>query len=447
MNILDAVLKTTVVLKKVASTKGGEYAGHCPGCGGTDRFRVWPAEKGGAGSYWCRGCSKGGDTVQFLVDFLGYEYKEAFRLCDREMPASYRPVGRRPVDQIKKEDYQPIEHLPPVETWQIRATKFVDAAHQDLIKNEKTLVWLEKNRGLDITAVKLFKLGWFGGENDKPAMYRSRESWGLSTIKKNDGKKKKLFIPRGLVIPYYLKGVVARIRIRRPKIDLKTDKDVKYYIVPGSSMGSMIFSTKKDGGRGFVVVEAELDAMLIARQIGSMAGVVALGSVSNKPSKNIYYYLKKALRILVALDYDKAGVQAFKWWQENFKNAREWPTPAGKDPGEAYKAGENIKDWVEAGLPPVMTLLNRYEKMLGVPEGLFPIQELAYFLKKYPIKIIADQDRGEIIFDSGFNNKQIKTRVNQLFFNDEEIFYYLKIHHPDQVIQGDNFDFLTKEEK
>ena len=29
-------------LKKVASTKGGEYAGPCPFCGGRDRFRVWP---------------------------------------------------------------------------------------------------------------------------------------------------------------------------------------------------------------------------------------------------------------------------------------------------------------------------------------------------------------------------------------------------------------------
>jgi hypothetical protein len=39
MNILDLAEKH-VDLKRVASTKGGEYAGPCPGCGGDDRFRV-----------------------------------------------------------------------------------------------------------------------------------------------------------------------------------------------------------------------------------------------------------------------------------------------------------------------------------------------------------------------------------------------------------------------
>jgi phage/plasmid primase-like uncharacterized protein len=46
-----------VALKKVASTNGGEWAGPCPGCGGSDRFRVWPVDRGGRGSFWCRGWS------------------------------------------------------------------------------------------------------------------------------------------------------------------------------------------------------------------------------------------------------------------------------------------------------------------------------------------------------------------------------------------------------
>ena len=39
-------------LRKVASTRGGEYAGPCPFCGGRDRFRVQPRR----GRWWCRGC-------------------------------------------------------------------------------------------------------------------------------------------------------------------------------------------------------------------------------------------------------------------------------------------------------------------------------------------------------------------------------------------------------
>src|ERR1700716_2055831 len=39
-------------LKRVASTRGGEYAGACPFCGGRDRLRVQPARL----RWWCRGC-------------------------------------------------------------------------------------------------------------------------------------------------------------------------------------------------------------------------------------------------------------------------------------------------------------------------------------------------------------------------------------------------------
>ena len=43
-------------LVKVASTRGGEYAGPCPFCGGEDRFRVQPEQ----GQWFCRQCSSDG---------------------------------------------------------------------------------------------------------------------------------------------------------------------------------------------------------------------------------------------------------------------------------------------------------------------------------------------------------------------------------------------------
>ncbi|MBV9711108.1 MAG: hypothetical protein JO011_09365, partial [Ktedonobacteraceae bacterium] len=41
MNLYELISQNTS-LRRVASTHGGEYAGPCPFCGGTDRFRVWP---------------------------------------------------------------------------------------------------------------------------------------------------------------------------------------------------------------------------------------------------------------------------------------------------------------------------------------------------------------------------------------------------------------------
>jgi len=64
--------------------------------------------------------------------------------------------------------------------------------------------------------------------------------------------------------------------------------------------------------------------------------------------------------------------------------------------------------------------------------------ELKYLLAKYPIKIQADPDRAEVIFSPGFKNSAIRQRVNDLFFNDDEIHWYLRTFHPDSIITGDN---------
>jgi DNA primase len=164
MNILDAAARIGLVLKRVSVSKGGEYAGPCPKCGGTDRFRVWPADKGGGGSYWCRqpgnGCGAGGDFVQFLVDFCGYQYREAFKEAGREMPKNYIPAGYRAESNQPDPAFKPRIYEDPVETWRIKAMKLVESSHQVLLKNEETLKYLE-TRGLDLNAVKGFRLGWF----------------------------------------------------------------------------------------------------------------------------------------------------------------------------------------------------------------------------------------------------------------------------------------------
>src|SRR6266536_1380392 len=62
---------------RVARTRGGEYAGPCPFCGGTDRFRIWPNRDPHEVVYWCRQCGKQGDVIQFLRDKEGLSFEEA----------------------------------------------------------------------------------------------------------------------------------------------------------------------------------------------------------------------------------------------------------------------------------------------------------------------------------------------------------------------------------
>ena len=53
-------------LRRARANSGGEYAGPCPWCGGPDRFRVWPEHPSGHARWWCRQCSRHGDTIDLL---------------------------------------------------------------------------------------------------------------------------------------------------------------------------------------------------------------------------------------------------------------------------------------------------------------------------------------------------------------------------------------------
>lgn len=438
MNIMDALSTAGVEAKKVSSSKGGEYSGPCPSCGGRDRFRVWPADRGGEGSYWCRQCGKGGDLVQFLVDFCGYEYKAAFEAAGRGggayIPTRYKPVPAPTAPAA----YEPKTHTDPVETWQKKAEDFVGTAHQALLDYNHGLDYLA-SRGISLEAVKRFRLGWHGGEKGNPCSFRPRKSWGLPEIlNKKTGRPKMLWIPRGFVIPCYRDGALHRIKIRRPKADLKTDKDVKYYVLPGSGMEVFSVGTQPAVA---VVVEAELDAILVAQEAGNHAGVVALGSVSIRPGSSVFYALKQCQRILVALDYDQAGLgkTGWHWWRENFQSARLWPVPEGKDPGEAWAAGVDIGAWVVAGLPPSQRM-SAVDMGYKKPEGLSPMAELEWLLSQHPITISATPDSIEVLYNPVFKTQCIKQRVQELLaLDDYEIAWYLRLYHPDELITGKNF--------
>jgi len=438
MNILEAAGQAGIELRK-GVTSGREFCGPCPACWkGNDRFRVWP-DKGDGGTYWCRRCGVKGDLVQFLKDYCGYTYPQAFEAVGRTMPENYRPAAYRPAGQEKRAAFEPVQHENPVETWQTRAEAMVAESCAALLKYDRAMAWLA-GRGIDEGAVRLFKLGWFAGENGKPCMFRPRSAWGLPDVLKENGRKKMLWIPRGFVIPCYMDGLIHRIRIRRPAGDLRTPKDIRYYMLPGSGNDLLWINSEK---QAHVVVESELDAMMVASKAGALVGVGALGSASNKPGASVFYHLKKAHRILVSLDYDGAGIKSWRWWENEFDQARMWPVPVGKDPGEAFEAGVDIRTWVIQGLPPSMTI-DLHPDGYKPPAGLYPMQELQYLLQRYPVSIRAEIDSFEIMFDPGFNNRAIRHRIRQLFEWDDEVHWYLRMYHPDAIITGENCEVKTE---
>jgi hypothetical protein len=374
LTILDLQRQKGLEPKRVSAS---EWAGPCPGCGGKDRFRSWPEAPDG-GNGWCRQCEWGGDTIQFCRDFLGMDFGEACEHVGRDAKVSPTPrQAQAPRGQRAFVAARP--DLPPA-LWQQRAADLVAWAHAKLLRSPEQLAYLA-GRGISEATARRFRLGWNPGEKGED-LYRTRESWGLPTLLKDDGKTpRRIWIPRGIVIPVFAPHAgtdsPVRLRIRRPKEHLQPGEATKYVVVSGSSAHTLVTDR---AARAFVIVEAEFDAMLISQALGaSLPGAVsgvALGSLAFKPDAATDELLTRSLAVLVALDYEPVSPEEDKskaanlrrvygWWLDRYKRAERWPVPQGKDPGDAFQAGVDIAAWVTAGLPPVLRIRDAEPATVG----------------------------------------------------------------------------------
>jgi hypothetical protein len=333
MTILTFMTSNGIHLKRVAGTNGGEFAGPCPWCAGRDRFRVWPKQD----RFWCRQCGRTGDSIQYLRDFRGMSYKAAREALGQN------PTGARGIHASSKwpKTWEPRQTREPVHKWTDKAMAFLKWTQRVLFDEPGSEIvrWLHSVRGLSKQTINKTGLGW----NPKD-LWRIRAGWGLEAPLNEHGQSRKLWLPRGLVIPYRVDGQLMRLRVRRPQ----SADGPRYYLVPGSDTRSMIV---RGSPKVAMVVESELDAILIRQEAGNLVTVVALGNASTRPDKDTHDHLGRANRILVSLDADDAGArEAWRWWPHHYPNVTRWPCVSGKDPGEMWKAGINIRCWVEAAL-------------------------------------------------------------------------------------------------
>ncbi len=366
-NILELYREDVSGAKLLSVGGGREWRGPCPGCGGTDRFGVYQYQNDGEGSFYCgrgkgvgAGCGKGGDIIQYLRDFRGMGYAEACRFLGKEpkggggqhhkyaSPAVPRRQRQEPFVPVDK-DY-PEEVVDP-KKWQEKGTAFVNRCHEALLSRPMSIAYLMA-RGVGMDEIKLYRLGFHAGEerNGKKyqPLFRPWPSWGLRNEKKENGRLRCLKLDAGLIIPYFVDGLLHRITIRLVKPVVGQGK---YSYVKGSIRD--LFVTN-GSARAFVTAEAELDCIAIDAAAGDLVGTIGIGSTGVRPDMRAAAALDQSLCILGALDTDPAGVQAGAWWEEHYPQYRRWPVPEGKDPGEAFQAGVDLRTWVMAGLPPAL---------------------------------------------------------------------------------------------
>ena len=358
--------------------QGNGWNGPCPLCGGepgrSDRFMVWPerdeklgetcAEHGIKGIWACRQCGKSGDTIAYLMQIDGLDFKAA--LAELGINGG-RPDRRRrpaPVEPCRKIDaFTPHACPPPTPEWQAYADKLIEEATAGIEKEPQAMNWLA-SRGIGAEAVRQYRIGYLSPEGRKyPGRWRARSALGLPPKTGDDGKvHDKIFIPRGILIPTFdPKGRPLNLRVRRHKADLRPmsggKAPPKYMELEGSCKAPMLLRANKPSHLAvYFVTEAELDALLIHFAGGGVVGALAVRTNRGKPDVTAHALLRSATRICVALDYDDPGAIGVPWWEQTYPQAKRWPTPEGKDPGEAFQLGVDIREWIGAALPATIQL-------------------------------------------------------------------------------------------
>lgn len=317
--MLRELIEQDTPLKKVASTRGGEYAGPCPWCGGQDCFLVWPnAERPG---YWCRQCGKHGDAIQFLRERHGLSYRQA---CEQLRLLMRRPTIARPTP--------PPPMTAPSPLWQDRAVALIDHAVACLWDSTgaKALAYL-RQRGFRDATLREAHIGYQPCE-----VYDAPQRWG------RPADSKSVWIPRGITLPFYLSDQLWKVWIRRPS------EDPKYVALAGSN-NALYGSDMLRPGHPAMLVEGIFDALAVHQVAGDLIVAVASGTSGARTVPSLG---KLALvnPVLVSLDADGGGENASTWWLRVLgARARRW-RPLVDDPAAMLQAGTDLRGWVEAGL-------------------------------------------------------------------------------------------------
>ena len=182
--LLELLPQDGIRMHRIANTHGGEYVGPCPLCGGVDRFHVWP-QQGDGGRYWCRGCEKSGDVIQYLRDVRKLSYLQACLEAGKE-PADLKRSfdwGRaaNTEGQGHGRKWEPREIQPPPTEWIRKCSAFVDWCHEQLLKEAKIMAYVKDCRGISEDTIKAFHLGW-----NPQNLSRGRESWGLEESREGE---------------------------------------------------------------------------------------------------------------------------------------------------------------------------------------------------------------------------------------------------------------------
>lgn len=317
VDLLDLIGRDTR-LRKVASTRGGEWAGPCPRCGGRDRLHVQPI----AGQWMCRAC--GGGQWRDAIDYVRLRDEVTFTDACRALgEVSFpRSAGRRQHQLPAEADVRPTGQ------WRLRAEAYVAFCEAVLWSREgkRALEYLHR-RGLADETIQLSRFGF------QPAdAWEQGANWGLAA-------DRQVWLPRGITIPWLVTGELWQIKVRRAG-------DPKYASIAGGHPFLYGADTLAERGAA-MLVEGEFDAALVHQEAKDLVGAATLGSCSKSLTGEALRLMEKTALTLVAYDNDAEGQKGATRITARLSRSVLVSVPIGKDPTEFRAAGGRIRDWVQ----------------------------------------------------------------------------------------------------
>lgn len=328
---LLALISQYTELKRTGNTNGGEYHGACPGCGGRDRFMVWPTE----GRYYCRQCQATGDAIEFVRWRHGLTFPAALKHLGTAWHLDRREQRFRATARtVRPQTVPPVALTDPA--WQQHAAEFTAIAQQTLwgARGTTALRYL-RTRGLTDAVVKAAGLGL--NPSDR------QESWSRHL-------QEDVWLPGGIVIPWTIGDLIYRINIRRLEKGAKPK-----YIGPKGYAQALYGSIGLMPGTIALLVEGEFDTLAV-RSVNPQVALplipIATGGTGNAQQDKWIVWLSRAERILVAFDTDPAGEKAAEWWIHTLGPRAIRLKPTRHDVNEMVQFGDDLTVWINASLKP-----------------------------------------------------------------------------------------------
>jgi hypothetical protein len=281
----------------------------------------------------CPSDASGGDVISFYMAWKEVDFKTAVHeLSEWTGTHPTAPVPASP----------PKQWIQP-QQWRTRAAEFVAYAESNI--NKAVMEYLIKERGLSPETAHAFHVGY-----NPLDIFDNPTRWGM------EGKK--IWLPRGVVIPGIWKDQPHYIKIRRP---LENDTLGKY--ISKWNVNDIAPDIKFGGPRGgksvlfrvevvtqlpvLILTEGEWDTMILWENCMDLCDAGTIGGAQSKFDLLDLALLTRYQKIFVVHDDDKAGdkgrayIASLKAISPRIVSI----SPPAHDLTDFWKSGGNVRAW------------------------------------------------------------------------------------------------------